>query len=106
MTSALFWVSFRHHVYGSENDYLLVRDAVIVTQAGKSTHGLDWFFASLDGKLIPELAFFTLSLVSIQARRSFPLRVKQVVRSAAEKVASKAKAAVKGGAHDHGGARR
>ena len=39
----------------------------------------------------PGLAFFTLSLVSVQARRSFPLRVAQVVRSAAEKAASKAK---------------
>ena len=39
----------------------------------------------------PGLAFFTLSLVSVQARRSFPMRVEQVVRSDAEKAASKAK---------------
>jgi putative transposase len=38
---------------------------------------------------------FTLSLVSVQARRAFPLRVEQVVRSDAEKAASKAKAAAK-----------
>jgi len=49
----------------------------------------------LYGKPVPGLAFFTLSLVSVQARRAFPLRVEQVVRSDAEKAASKAKAAAK-----------
>jgi len=44
---------------------------------------------------VPGLAFFTLSLVSTQARRSFPIRVEQVVRSDAEKAASKAKAQAK-----------
>src|SRR5256884_5244533 len=93
--ATLFWVFFRHHVYRSEEVYLLVGDEVIVTKAGKSTHGLDRFFASLYGKPVPGLAFFTLPLVSVQARRSFPLRVEQVVRSDAEKAASKAKAASK-----------
>src|SRR5467141_1611945 len=91
----LFWVFFRHHVYRSEEVYLLVGDEVVVTKAGKTTHGLDRFFASLYGKPVPGLAFFALSLVSIQARRSFPIRVEQVIRSAAEKAASKARAAAK-----------
>jgi putative transposase len=86
-------VFFRHHVYRSGEVYLLVGDEVIVTKAGKRTHGLDRFFASLYGKPVPGLAFFTLALVSVQARRSFPIRVEQVVRSGAEKAASKAKAA-------------
>jgi hypothetical protein len=42
---------------------------------------------------VPGLACFTLSLVSIQPRRSFPIRVEQVVRSDAAKAASQAKAA-------------
>src|SRR5262247_2722918 len=89
----LFWVFFRHHVYCPGDVYLVAGDDVIVTKAGKCTHGLDRFLASLDGKPVPGLAFFTLSLVSVQARRSFPLRVEQVVRSDAEKAARKAKAA-------------
>ena len=89
----LFWVFFRHHVYRSEEVYLLVGDEVIVTKAGKTTYGLDRFFASLYGKPVPGLAFFALSLVRLQQRRSFPLHVEQVVRSDAEKAASKAKAA-------------
>ena len=91
----LFWVFFRHHVSRSEEVYLLVGDEVVVTQAGKTTHGLARFFASLYGQPVPGLAFVALSLVSLQPRRSFPIRVEQVVRSDAEKAASKAKAAAK-----------
>src|SRR5499425_1197397 len=91
----LFWVFFRHHLYCPGDVYLVAGDDVIVTKAGTCTHGLDRFFASLYGKPVPGLAFFTLSLVSVQARRAFPLRVEQVVRSDAEKAASKATAAAK-----------
>ena len=91
----LFWVFFRQHVYRADEVSLLVGDAVVATKAGKLTYGLDRFFASLYGKPVPGLAFFTLSLVSVQARRSFPMRVEQVVRSAAEKAASKARADAK-----------
>jgi hypothetical protein len=91
--AVLFWVFFRQHVYRPNEIYLLVGDEVVATKAGTHTHGLDRFFASLYGKPVPGLAFFTLALVSTQQRRSFPLRVEQVVRSDAEKAASKAKAA-------------
>jgi putative transposase len=91
----LFWVFFRQHVYRSEEVYLLVGDEVVATKAGKHTHGLDRFFSSLYGKPVPGLAFFTFSLVSTQQRRSFPIHVEQVVRSDAEKAASKANADAK-----------
>jgi len=93
--ATLFWVFFRQQVYRPEDVYLLAGDEVVATKAGKHTHGLDRFFASLYGKPVPGLAFFTLSLVSTQQRRAFPLCVEQVVRSAAEKAASKAKADAK-----------
>jgi hypothetical protein len=93
--ATLFWVFFRQHVSRPEEVSLLAGDEVVAPKAGKHTHGLDRFFSSLYGKPVPGLAFFTLSFVSIQARRSFPLRVEQVVRSDAEKAASKAKADAK-----------
>jgi DDE superfamily endonuclease len=89
----LFWVFFRQHVYRPNDVYLLVGDEVVATKAGTHTYGLDRFFASLYGKPVSGLAFFALSLVSTEQRRSFPVRVEQVVRSDAEKAASKAKAA-------------
>src|SRR6266700_5680649 len=93
--ATLFWVFFRQHVYCPADVYLLVGDEVVATKAGKQTYGLDRFFSSLYGKPVPGLAFCALSLVSTQQRRSFPIRVEQVVRSDAEKAASKAKAASK-----------
>jgi hypothetical protein len=91
----LFWVFFRQHVHRPDEVSLLAGDEVVVTKAGKHTYGLDRFFSSLYGKPIPGIAFFAFSLVSVQARRAFPVRVEQVVRSAAENAASKAKAAAK-----------
>ena len=43
----LFWEFFRQHVYRADESYLLVGDAVVAPKAGKITHGLDRFFASL-----------------------------------------------------------
>src|SRR5689334_19130390 len=81
----LFWVFFRQQVYCPGEVYLLVGDEVVATKAGKRTYGLDRFFASLYGKPVPGVAFFTLALVSVQARHAFPMRVEQVVRSDAER---------------------
>jgi hypothetical protein len=91
----LFWVFCRHQVYCPDEVSLAAGDAVSVTKAGTCTHGLARFFASLYGKPVPGLAFFTVSLVSVQPRRALPMRVEQVVRSDAEKAASKAKTAAK-----------
>jgi hypothetical protein len=88
----LFWWFFRQHLYRPEEEYLLAGDEVVVTKAGQQTHGLDRFFSSLYGKPVPGLSFFALSLVSTRERRSYPIRVEQVVRSETEKAARKARA--------------
>ena len=91
----LCWVFFRHHVSCPDDVSLAAGDAVVVTKAGKHTHGRDRCFASVYGQPVPSLAFCTVSLVSVQTRRAFPRRVEPVVRSDAEQAASKAKAAAK-----------
>jgi putative transposase len=93
--ATLFWVFFRQHLYRPADVYLLAGDEVVVSKAGDQTYGLDRFFAGLQSRVIPGLAFFTLALISTQARRSYPVRIEQVVRSAAEKAASQAKTAAK-----------
>ena len=90
--AAVFWLFFQHHLYRSEDVYLLAGDECVVTKSGKQTHGLDRFFSSLYGKPVPSLAFFALSLVSLSERRSYPVMVEQVVRTEEEKAATKAKA--------------
>lgn len=91
----LLWHFFRQHLFQPDDVYLLAGDEVVVTKAGKKTFGLDRFFSSVYQHPVPGLAFFSLALVSTKARRAFPLRVDQVVRTDAEKAASKAKAAAK-----------
>ena len=89
----LFGVFFRYPVYRSEEGSLLVGDAGSVTKAGKTPEGRERFFARLYGQPGPGLACFAVSLVRLQPRRAFPLRVEQVVRREAETAARKAKAA-------------
>src|SRR3954466_1443097 len=91
--ATLFWLFFRTHLFERDDLYLLAGDETVVTKSGKHTPGLDRFFASLYGKPVPGLAFFALSLISTSTRRSFPIAVEQVVRSAEEKAAAQAKAA-------------
>jgi len=90
--ATLFWLFFRTHLFERDDLYLLAGDETIVTKAGKHTPGLDRFFASLYGKPVPGLAFFALSLVSIKQRRSFPIALEQVVRTAEEKAATHSQA--------------
>src|SRR5436190_15202846 len=91
----LFWLFFRTHLFQKDDVYLLAGDETVVTKAGKHTPGLDRFFASLYGKCIPGLAFFTLSLISTKERRSFPIAVEQVLRSAEEKALTQVTTATK-----------
>jgi putative transposase len=93
--ATLFWLFFRTHLFHKDDVYLLAGDETVVTKAGKHTHGLDRFFAGLYGKPVPGLAFFALSLISTRQRRSFPIALEQVVRTAAEKALARAKQAAK-----------
>jgi len=86
---------FRQHLFRPEDVYLLAGDEVVVTKAGKHTFGVDRFFSSIFQHPVPGLGFFSLALVSTTERRAFPVRIEQVVRSEAEKAASKAKAGAK-----------
>ena len=51
---------------------------MVTTKSGKHTHGLGRFFSSLYDKPVLGLAFFELSLVSVEQRHAFPLRTEQV----------------------------
>jgi hypothetical protein len=87
----VFWTFFREHLFDQQDTYVLAGDESVVTKAGKQTHGLDYFFSSLQQKAVQGLSFFTLSLVSTQQRRSYPVYVEQMMRTEEEKAASKAK---------------
>lgn len=87
----IFYKFFEQHLHRAEGEYVLVGDESIVTKSGKETHGLDYFFSGLINKIVKGIAIFSLSMISVEERRSYPLQVEQVVRTEAEKVAAKAR---------------
>jgi putative transposase len=86
--ATLFWVFNRLHLFRPNEIYLLAGDEVVISKSGKQTYGLDRFFSSLAGKPISGLSFFTLSLVSVEQRHSFPIQIEQVIKSDIEKSSS------------------
>ena len=82
---------FEEHLYWPESEYILVGDECVVTKSGKETHGLDYFFSGLFNRVVKGIALFSISLVSVEELCSYPLRVEQVVRTEAEKAATKAR---------------
>jgi putative transposase len=87
----IFWGFFREHLMDNQDTYLLAGDECVVTKAGNVTHGLDYYFSGLLKKAVPGLSFFSLGLVSVQQRRSYPVSVEQMIRTEEEKAASQAK---------------
>ena len=83
--ATVFWVFFRRHLFCPDDVYLLAGDEVVISKSGKETYGLDKFFSSLLSKPITGLSFFTLSLVSVKQRHSFPIQIEQVTKSDIEK---------------------
>ncbi|BAZ37048.1 transposase [Calothrix sp. NIES-4101] len=85
--AGLFWVFFREHIFCQKETYLLAGDEVVVSKAGKKSYGVDKFYSSLHDKPIQGLSFFALSLVSIEQRKAFPIRIEQVIKPKVEKQA-------------------
>ena len=74
------WVFFRTYLLDRESLYILAGDATTVSKSGESTYGLSRFFSSTHGKTLPGLGFLSLSLVSVEERRSYPMVMEQIVR--------------------------
>lgn len=73
----LLWTVVRVQLLDRDGKYVLAGDEVVVSKAGKTTHGLGRFYSSLAQRPIPGLSFLALSLVDVQRRRSYPLLVEQ-----------------------------
>lgn len=80
----LMWVFFRTHCFRSQESYAIAGDEVVTTKSGKHTYGVDWFFSSLTNAPVRGLAFFALSIVGLEKRQSYPLRIEQIIKSSDE----------------------
>ncbi len=83
------WFFIRHHLLDPTDTILFGGDESVVTKSGKKSYGLDRFFSSLYGKPVPGLSFFSLSLISVKKRTSYPIMTEQVVKEKDEKPAKK-----------------
>lgn len=79
------WFFIRHHLLDRQDTILIGGDESVVTKAGQKTYGLDRFFSSLYGKPVPGLSFFSLSLISVKERTSYPVMMEPVVKETEEK---------------------
>jgi putative transposase len=87
----LHWLLFVKCLLKVSGEYIIAGDESVIGKAGKETHGLDRFFSGLKKQVIAGLSFFVFSLVSVEEEHSYPLEITQIVKSAEEKAASKAR---------------
>ena len=92
MWSALHWDLFRERLFKPADEYIAAGDETVISKAGKKTYGLDRFFAGLQQQVIPGISFFAFSLINVNEEHSYPMQATQIIKSAEEKAASKAKA--------------
>jgi len=89
--SLIFKLFFEAHLKEADGEYVLVGDECVATKSGEKTYGLDHFFSGLLNKVVKGIAIFTLAVVDVNERCSYPLSVEQVIRSEAEKEVAKTK---------------
>ncbi len=89
------WFFVKHWFFELSDTYILAGDEVVVTKSGTETYGLGKFYSSLFGKPVPGLSFFSFSLVSTTKRTSYPLMIKQLIRSETDKTPPAEKAETK-----------
>ena len=73
----ILWTIVRIHLLDPDGAYLLAGDEVVISKAGKATHGRGRFYSSLAQRPINSVSFMAVALIDVQARRSYPLQVEQ-----------------------------
>jgi putative transposase len=78
----IHWAFIKIHLLRSEGCYVLAGDEVVVSKAGKKTHGVGRFYSGLAQRVIPSVSFLALALIDVQQRRSYPLHIQQLLPAA------------------------
>jgi len=73
------WTLIQTHLLGSSGPYLLAGDEVVVSKAGKETHGVGRFYSGLAQRVIPGISFLAVSLIDVERRQSYPLQIEQLL---------------------------
>jgi putative transposase len=83
------WQIIQKNFLTKDGEYLLAGDETVVSKAGKQTYGIDRFFSGIQQRVIRSVAFFAISIIDVEKGRSYPIELKQVIRSEEEKAARK-----------------
>jgi DDE superfamily endonuclease len=83
------WFFIGHHLLSPADTILIAGDETVVTKSGQKTYGLDRFFSSLYGQPVAGLSFFSLSLISVKERTSYPVMMEQIIKEEQQKPAKK-----------------
>jgi len=75
--AAMVWAVVQMHLLDPAGEYLLAGDEVVISKAGKATHGRGRFYSSLAQRPINSVSFMAVSLIDVHARQSYPLQVEQ-----------------------------
>jgi len=60
---------------------MLAFDEVEEDKAGKKTHGINWFYSSIIGKVIRSVSYHVVSIIDTQKEESFVLNHRQTVKA-------------------------
>ena len=81
----ILWILFTSQLWKPGHEYIAAGDEVVFGKAGKETHGIGYFFSSLQQRVIPGLSLFVFSLLDVNERQSYPIQVVQMVKAKEEK---------------------
>jgi putative transposase len=87
----LQWGLVQTHLLRPAGEYLLAGDEVVMSKAGQHPQGVGRFFSGLAQKVIPSISFMALSIIAVQAERSYPLYTQQMMPAQRHEAAEKPK---------------
>ena len=75
--ATILWTMVQVYLLKPDGEYLLAGDEVVISKAGKTTHGRGRFYSSLAQRPINSVSFMAVALIDVQARQAYPLQVEQ-----------------------------
>jgi putative transposase len=75
--ATILWALVQVYLLKPDGEYVLAGDEVVISKAGKTTHGRGRFYSSLAQRPINSVSFMAVSLIDVQARQSYPLQIEQ-----------------------------
>lgn len=70
---------FKYFVYKKDKKYLLAADETVKGKAGKQTHGISFFYSSIQKQVIRAVSFLAICIIDIDEKKSYILACRQLI---------------------------